>query len=328
MTQIGEMVTAGEVTGPGVHDSATCPWEQQPAPQPGELEEEEAYEDNPGQIPKNLGKKLGDNLDKAGENEPMDAPGHYKKVWIKYKKKPKVPYFEGSDLKEVQAYRLEHAIQCAYEVQYAPHHLIPGNASLKNSIVVRYLGHSDAIKHYGSVSKIKDKQFCGYNVNAAENGVWLPSPYALSNNNEWPAQGGIDAIKERRGRAQGDTVDEETFKMAFTVKAIEQAGGQLQFHMAHPDYSNKVREMLNTIGTRLWLISISCPFAAGTAQDGKWNLPAGMVERLNRLSANLKSLVTGPIWRPPLYTDGLTQRYANERLGPPTPQRVGIERII
>ncbi|MEJ2045834.1 MAG: hypothetical protein P8X89_21465 [Reinekea sp.] len=85
-----------------------------------------------------------------------------------------------------------------YPLQYAPHHLIPGNASLKGSALAAYLGDTNAIKHYDNKGKvksvIKEGQSTGYDVNAASNGAWLPSSYALSKHNKWPPGDGIQYV--------------------------------------------------------------------------------------------------------------------------------------
>jgi A nuclease family of the HNH/ENDO VII superfamily with conserved AHH len=340
MTEIGEAITIPEFVPPGIHDKDTCPWEQTGDTTAKKMDPPEVDEDTPGSIPKNMGKKLGDNLEKspAGEKEPLDGKD-FKKVTVMYKRAgAKLVYKEGGKQKKVQPFAPAEATddpdEWEYDVQYAPHHLIPGNESLKNSTVVRYMGDDNVIEVYkeNQPSKIKDNQSIGYDVNAAENGVWLPSPYALSmRKNEWPSEAAIEAIRQRAGKWTGPTgaVASEEFKMAFAVATMEQLNPPRQFHMRHAEYSNKVREILNAIGTRMWFLSIgACPFAKSTMVDGKWDAPAGLLDRLHLLSANLRRLVLGGVWRDPLFTDGLTAKYAKEKLGKATTAGTPIDRIV
>ena len=121
--------------------------------------------------------------------------------------------------------------------------MIPGNESLKGSKIVAYLGDNNVIKHYkkGVSSKIKDDHTVGYDVNRAENGVWLPSPYALSMSNQWPSLIGVMVVKKRLGETVAN--ETEAFKHAYVAEAIRVSGND-QFHMRHSDYSNEVRKGL------------------------------------------------------------------------------------
>jgi hypothetical protein len=324
MTQIGEAIDVPDFVSPELHNEKTCPWHLTAQSDSGVMELQEPDEDAEN-VPKNLGTKLGKNLNASGENEPRQPDGKFLAVPVAYKPAAQFAFAEKVQgkvkTKKVRIY--EEAKECDYPVQYAPHHLIPGNESLKKSPIVRFIGHADAIKHYGSISKIKDGQFIGYDVNAAENGVWLPSPYALSMHNEWPSEGGIDALRVRPGESAviaKQVADTEDFKYAFTVSAIANLKPSRQFHMRHADYSKKVRQVLGSIGARMHVMTIkTCPLAKNSKDaSGKFDAPYALKGRLNLLSSNLRTLVTGAIWRSPLFTDSLTEKYAKERLGPAT----------
>jgi hypothetical protein len=199
-----------------------------------------------------------------------------------------------------------------YDLQYAPHHLIPGNESLKGSSVVSFLGDDDTIEEYaeGAASHIKEGFSVGYDVNANENGVWLPSPYALSMANSWPSEPGVKVIKKRLGQKLAD--DTEDFKMAYVAASIEE-GGNRQFHMRHKEYSDKVIEILQAIGARMKLMAASeCPIAKSSKKGGKFDPPMGLRGRLDVLSGNLRRLTIGAVWRDPLFTDKLTKDYAED----------------
>lgn len=219
---------------------------------------------------------------------------------------------QGCKLKTVQTYSKENDCIYCYDLQYAPHHLIPGNESLKGSGVVPFLGDENAIRHYGQTSYIKDGLSANYDVNHAKNGVWLPSPYALSMSNQWPSDDGLEIVKKRKGQRIAN--ETEALRMAYVAAAIEAAGGR-QFHMRHEIYSKEVRKALDAIGKRLKIMMRgACPIAAKSKENGKIDPPMGLTARLNVLSDNLRRLVTGSVWRPPIFTDKLTQRYAEERL--------------
>jgi hypothetical protein len=334
VTQIGEAIKVPDFVSPELHSEQTCPWHLSVDPDTGEMEPQEPDEDAET-VPKNLGTKLGKNLNQNGYAEPRKPDGKFITVPVAYKPGDQVAFTEKVDgkMKTKVVRQYDKAEEYEYPVQYAPHHLIPGNESLKKSPVVRFMGHKDAIKHYGDISKIKDKQFIGYDVNAAENGVWLPSPYALSMHNEWPSEGGLDALRVRPGdpaTIARQVADTEDFKYAFTVAAIEKPATTRQFHMRHADYSNKVRQVLGNIGARLHVMTTkTCPLAKDSKDaDGKFNAPYALKGRLNLLSSNLRRLVTGDIWRPPLYTDALTEKYSHEKKHAQTTASGDIEKVL
>jgi hypothetical protein len=309
--EIGESVDPPEFTiqNDDLHDENTCPW-CQPKEKQG-TSEELPKEDPPevvGSVPPNDGGKLGKNLEAAKNKEPRDT------VTIVYRKGSVVRFESGKKTKELAVYEKTADDDSEdYEVQYAPHHLIPGNASLKGSAVVPFMGDDKSIAKYkaGQASKIKDGGFIGYDVNCAENGEWLPSPYALSNRNDWPAEKAIEVVKKRHGLDLGPISEE--FKAAYVAAAIEGSGRQ--FHMSHRAYSEKVKAILDAVGRRLHLMSKGgvCPVAKESkSKDGKFDPPYGLVARLNVLSANLRRLVAGPVWRPPLYADDRTEEYAKD----------------
>jgi hypothetical protein len=307
MTQLGEAVAIGVFVGDDQnHSESTCPWHaDDPASSADAMEDQCVDEDAHGAIPANLGRKLGDNLRQAG-----DAPPTADRIEIAYRAGATVAFQQGSRPKKVQTYERVTTEVHEYPLQYAPHHLIPGNESLKGSRVLVYMGAESVISGYEppGASKIKDGKSIGYDVNAAANGVWLPSPYALSNSNRWPSQDGLQVVLQRLGQV---VVDEtESFKSAYVAASIE-ASGHRQFHMRHEDYSYKVQEILDAMGNQIKLMGSRCPVAAGGQDDaGKFDPPAGLKARLDGLSARMRSLLIGAVWRPPFFTDDLSQEYA------------------
>lgn len=321
MTQLGESVVIGTAAfDDPKHDKQTCPWEQPVPPQKGKMKKQDPDEDRPTSLPANLGGELGSNLDAAASSDPS-AFGKPKAnfVEIHFQEFGEVKY-RVEDKGEVsydsvQVYRRSPSKARRFPLQYAPHHLIPGNASLSGSTVVPYMGDKASVDDYlkGQSSRIKDNHFIGYDVNAARNGVWLPSPYALSmGNSTWPSGDGLKAVKRRLGAALGNST--ESFKMAYAAAAIEASGKPArQFHMNHTGYSSKVREILDAIGAKLKAFETKeCEFAKGEAQKGKLPPPMGLHARLHALSAGLRRLLIGSVWHEPLFTDELTERYAKD----------------
>jgi hypothetical protein len=317
--EVGESVSPSEFVNQSedVHDEKTCPW-CQPKQKQGKakkIPKTSPDEDVVGAIPPNDGGELGKALEAAGQKAPRDS------IEVTYQRGTDIRFMSGKKVKGKTVKRLkalavyektEDEETEEYDLQYAPHHLIPGNASLKGSAVVPFMGDDDTIADYvaeGTASKIKEGRSIGYDVNAADNGQWLPSPYALSMRNEWPSEKDVEVVKKRKGIDLGPVT--EAFKQAYVAAAIEESGAQ--FHMSHEPYSEKVQEILKAVGARLKLLSDGshCPIAKKSKdKDGKFDPPYGLVARLNVLSDNMRRLVTGSLWRPPLYTDGRTEAYA------------------
>jgi hypothetical protein len=65
----------------------------------------------------------------------------------------------------------------------AAHHLIPAQASMRPSTLIKWLVHgsvSSQTKDGKGTGTGKLEVNVGYDVNGAQNGIWLPGPYALS----------------------------------------------------------------------------------------------------------------------------------------------------
>jgi hypothetical protein len=307
MTQLGEGVDVGVfVSDDKTHSKATCPWHEEPEDSSADpMELQLVDEDSHGPIPANLGKKLGDNLRNA-EDPPPDADT----VEIAYDEGATIAFKLAGKNKKVQTYRKVNAEVYEYPLQYAPHHLIPGNESLKGSDVLVFMGDDSVIKGYEptEASLIKKGRSIGYDVNADKNGVWLPSPYALSNSNKWPSQDGIKVIFQRLGQVAVD--EAESFKSAYVAASIRASGGR-QFHMRHEDYSYKVQEILNAMGDKINLLATKCPVAKDSKEDDLFEPPAGLKGKLNALSSRMKTLLTGVVWRSPFFADHLSSEYAD-----------------
>ncbi len=300
--ELGEIISVPDFVSEEKHNKKVCPWHNPNPPGKAKVMDAQEPDEDTNEMPNNLGTKLGKNLGDRPEGE----------VWVEYEQGSVLRFEQGQKNKTVQTYKESDEYIYYYDLQYAPHHLIPGNESLKDSEVVPFLGDEDVIKNFGKTSYIKKGCSVGYDVNHEDNGVWLPSPYALSMKNKWPSSQGIKVIKKRKGV---DVAEEaERFIRAYVAAGIE-ASDNKQFHMRHADYSAEVKKALNAIGDRLLLmVDSSCPIAKDSQEDGKVDPPMGLKARLNVLSNNLERLLTGSLWRAPIFTDELTKQYADERL--------------
>jgi hypothetical protein len=295
------------------HSKDTCPWHKEPSGSAKKMDPQDGDEDTDGEMPDNSGKKLGKALEEDEDPEPQDQT-----IEIMYAESQVTHYPSGGKKKILQLYE-EVRTLVEYPLQYAPHHAIPGNESLKGSSVVQFLGDDDVIANFqddeGSPSSvIKQGQSVGYDVNAADNGIWLPSPYALSNSNEWPAAEGLKALRKRRG-GDASAAEQESFKYAYACEAIET--GEAQFHMRHAEYSTKVREILDSMGAKIKALASVCPIVKDSGAKKKFDAPPALGNRLNALSDKLKGLLRGTpaTWRNPLFTDELTKQYVEDYKG-------------
>lgn len=148
----------------------------------------------------------------------------------------------------------------------AAHHLIPGNASLKKVPSLLKLMEK---------SKGEITSDIGYNVNSAQNGIWLPANYGVRPDSEfgckWSAYG---------------------FQDDYARTSMEKAGSQ--FHDAHPTYSDKVKATLRSLADK---INLKKPEKCGICDDqisDKARPPYGLVGRLNGVSRQHRRFLSGP----------------------------------
>lgn len=176
----------------------------------------------------------------------------------------------------------------------AAHHLIPGEASLPESSLIDYIEGGKTIS-----SDI------GYGVNGRENGIWLPTHHALSQN--MPV---LPFATEKHSYAdltpQGNDMV-ASFTSTYTQAVMAHAN--CQFHDDHTsatEYSNFVVKVLNKIHAALTTISTVGCDKCKRARDGGGKLPPPhrLVNRLNAVSSRLAGFLRGdPLgWRPPVYT--------------------------
>ncbi|WP_018417174.1 AHH domain-containing protein [Teredinibacter turnerae] len=188
--------------------------------------------------------------------------------------------------------------QCSVplKVTTAAHHLIPGNASLKNSDIMEFL-HTDGMAE-GNI---------GYNVNNYENGVWLAGNYALRGKSGMPKWG-------KEGKSFTSQTKLEPYEYA--KRAIEKT--RTQFHDAHKSYSDTVLKTLDLVAEKYETTQdVWCTESSAPKSDSKPQLPM-LVMRLNTISRRAKSKLENPseLWNENIYTSAFSLKYIREELNP------------
>lgn len=173
----------------------------------------------------------------------------------------------------------------SYRIVVAAHHLIPGNASLKPSSLFK------SNKYLWVDGKKKGN--IGYNINSAENGVWLPGSYG---------------IKSWGGKT-------EPFKSEYATSAI--SAWRAQFHDAHTKYSDFVLEALQKVFEKLEAAEpLGCPKADKKDKSPEEKSPLRMiVGRLNTISGRMRKMLVAPTrnWKRNIYTSQRSLTYMNEQ---------------
>lgn len=333
MTEIKELV-AVIVDMEGNHDD-TCVWcnkDEDENPDEGELDESDIEEDVE-ELAKNDGGKLGTNM--ANEAGGTKRCPENMKVSLGFDEKASIDVDVKGELKQVAVY--EGSDPREYDVVFAAHHLIPGNAALKGHDIVKWIGGDDKIekgkrKGKPAASMINDGEFCGYNINNQENGVWLPGPYAMSTAKKWPSNNVMKVAKKVGALSVADARTNQDFKRKYAYAVIDQAlaaaeaegikGKALsyigsQFHFSHNPYSRFVKKCLRKVCEKITRVLIPvCPEAndENKQKDGKYPVPQGMSMRLNGISRRLEPYLSGKPWSKNIYTDNYSKDYVDEQL--------------
>jgi hypothetical protein len=179
-----------------------------------------------------------------------------------------------------------------YAVSVAAHHLIPGNASLKESELFKseqYLWTNGKAK--GNI---------GYDINSAPNGEWLPGNYAMR---PWGTG----------GKAFQATSGVEPKQYAFA--AIE--AWRAQFHDAHEKYSTFVTSVLDKLCDKLdENEDVWCPEAKKKDESPESRTPLYViVNRLHTISGRMRRMLVFPTsgWKSNIFTSAFSKAYISER---------------
>ena len=171
----------------------------------------------------------------------------------------------------------------ALAVGVAAHHLIPGNAALAKC----------RLYEEGKLGKNGKKTTnIGYDINKAENGIWAPGNYAMR---PWGPQG-TNFDGDPAGYAEA------------AILTVE-----VQFHDAHPVYSEHVLSALDGIADKLDQNEQICPSAAD--QDPATRVLITLVARLDFLSGRCRRMVTFPSsrWKKSMFLSRFSQQFMNKR---------------
>jgi hypothetical protein len=283
MAEIGEMVAVTEVD----TDETECPFNH----------------DKPGTVKNDLGTdpgKLGRRMTSGSSTQMWDdASGKVTK-----KKMPAAPQSKTDAIPEPHEadVALDHLGNSKrFPFSVAAHHLIPGDASLPESNLINYVKGGNTIS-----SDI------GYDVNGRENGIWLPTHHALSQ--EMQILPDATEVHAYRSLSQEGGGIVASFVTRYTQTVMDTA--RCQFHDDHTtatDYSDFVIRVLNKIAANLVTIESACQKCKDAKQaSGKLPPPHKLVFRLNNVSARLATFLVGPPigWRPPVFTSPHARDYA------------------
>lgn len=177
----------------------------------------------------------------------------------------------------------------------AAHHIIPGNASLKPSSLKPYMtkGAKVSVEIMDGGKSVKKtwtvKEYIGYNINGAHNGVWLAASYAIR-------KGKTDA-KDTWSTLASKKEDWCVNYIAASAKAVE-----AQFHDTHEPYSTELKNFLNGLTVKLATHQKTCAICRNSLTDIA--PPYIVKDTLYALSANTKVRLQGhPLsWKLPYIT--------------------------
>lgn len=255
MTQVGESVSVGKILQHSKNNCYFCKEnkDETPDPPPESKDEAEWEEDDGELIGNDPGELECNRRDNSNDPRPND--------WL---------------IRETTKSR-----KANHRVTPNPHHLIPGNESLKQV--------PDLLEWiFEDRGQIKND--IGYNVNNELNGIWLPSNNSMRGDSRWK---------------------DEKFKVSYAERAMKKAGGS--FHDRHNNpYSAFVTKILQKIADRMWGFEsqdFDCPFhTEGESDDELYEPPYALISRLNGVSIRLRGYLQR-INRPnkQVYTSRLVQ---------------------
>ncbi|MCG5056121.1 MAG: AHH domain-containing protein [Myxococcales bacterium] len=177
------------------------------------------------------------------------------------------------------------AVTVTAPVTPAAHHVIPGNASLAKTPKLLDLMEKKR-------GKVRDD--IGYDVNSAQNGVWLPGNYGVSK----------DSMFSRKW-------SDYVFKLEYAMAAMNAA--RAQFHDSHPIYSAQVKQSLRALADKITLHAPERCGICGKELSDKSRPPYGLVGRLNRLAAVHKMFLRGPVRKWPVSNGYFTSAWSTTK---------------
>ncbi len=178
-----------------------------------------------------------------------------------------------------------------------PHHLIPGNASLKGK------KYQSPLLECIEKSKGTITGDIGYDINKKENGIWLPTILE----DFYAGYKGVDPVAGVKWGALTRRYPKEQFSMA--EAAMFEA--KRQFHDAHEDYNEHVKERLQKLMDKVISRKQTCP-DAGPKSKPNVPPPFGLVGWMDGLCHRMAGFLKGdPLrWRDPIWTSRHAKQFS------------------
>lgn len=164
------------------------------------------------------------------------------------------------------------------DVQYTPHHLIPGNETWPKTKLLEWVDE-DKGTITGDI---------GYDINAATNGIDLPGVHGLGDG-VWSASG-------------------QAFQAKYAFAAMACSSPKRQFHDRHNTYSRFVVNALDAIAAKIKPKGLKVPGCGadecGANQKKPYPPPYGLISRLEGVAGRLATKLQGeePTWEMPIFT--------------------------
>lgn len=214
-----------------------------------------------------------------------------------------------------------------WPVTCAAHHLIPSGDALAKTGLLEWLikkgTTAEAGTKTGSLKSVNGKvdNNVGYDVNGAENGVWLPGPYAMRG--IWTTfTAETEPEDDPGGAGGGGEGPTETHPAQFEYAVVAMRKAKAQFHDAHRPYSKFVLDALNLLAARMREITetAECEKCRDKIKNSGPPAPYSLILRLNGVSKRLRGhLEGGPTgWTQHLWTSKWALEYmTNHSYQPP-----------
>jgi hypothetical protein len=211
-------------------------------------------------------------------------------------------------------------------VTCAAHHLLPSADGFKRSAIVPWLVKKGQTAQVGTKGRKlasftgKVDNHVGYDLNGAQNGVWLPGPYYMYG--VWTNfTSGLDPEDEvpPTGAPSGGEMMPEDYSSQLEYAVVAMRKANAQFHDSHRrPYSAFVVRVLNAIANKMQKIvdTAECPDCRAKIQNSGPPAPYSLILRLNASGGRLRNLLEGgPTgWKPNI----ITSKWALEYMKKPT----------
>lgn len=196
---------------------------------------------------------------------------------------------QSADMATIEIEMLSQGKRKKFNVQYTPHHLVPGNESWPETKLLKWVDKSKGFVNAD----------IGYDVNGAANGVDLPGIHGLGASN-WSAKS-------------------PAFQMQYAFAAMAASKPKRQFHDRHPKYSAFVVNTLDAIAEKLESIDpLELPGCGkkncGGSKQKPFDPPVYLLGRLQGVAKRLETLLTGDEkhWRMPVFTSRFALMYKTQ----------------